>query len=72
MEATDTVEEQLIDLQSRLIFQEDMIQQLNEVVANQQRELEALRAGLEALQSRVGELLEAAAVPAEEAPPPHY
>lgn len=70
-------QEQLIaridELESRLAFQDDTIQALNDVLAAQQFELDRLRRSLELVAKRQADL--AAQVPGEageESPPPHY
>ena len=62
-----------VDLESRLAFQEDDLRRLGDLVARQQRELQALRQDV----SRLQELVRALAPSqvgdaAEEPPPPHY
>lgn len=67
------LESRIADLEVRLVFQDDMLQALNDVVAAQQMELEKLRRSLEVLARRQADL--AASMPGEagdEAPPPHY
>ncbi len=44
------------DLQIRISFQEDLIQELNRTVARQQTEIEALRRGLQLFQQRLQEV----------------
>lgn len=66
----------LEELESRLAFQDDLIENLNGVVARQDRELLDLARRLRDLESRFNELAEAAAGPAGAAAgyevPPHY
>lgn len=66
------LDNQLIDLQSRLAFQEHAIQELGEVLAGQQRQIEVLQGTVEELTRRLHEL--SAGVPDAPAaePPPHY
>lgn len=67
------LENRIADLEVRLVFQDDTLQALNDVVAAQQVELEKLRRSLEVLARRQAEL--AASMPGEtndDAPPPHY
>lgn len=67
------LESRVGDLEVRLVFQDDTIQALNDVVTAQQMELEKLRRALEVLARRQADL--AASMPgddADEAPPPHY
>ncbi len=67
------MERRITDLETRLAFQDDTIQALNDVLVAQQRVVDQLRAQLGALarrqeemQSRIGASEE------DEAPPPHY
>lgn len=67
------LESRIADLEVRLVFQDDTIQTLNEVLTAQQMELEKLRRSLEVLARRQADL--AASLPGEatdDAPPPHY
>ncbi|WP_410402926.1 SlyX family protein [Halopseudomonas pelagia] len=67
------LESRIADLEVRLVFQDDTLQALNDVVAAQQMELEKLRRSLEVLARRQADL--AASMPGEasdDAPPPHY
>jgi SlyX protein len=70
---TKQFEEQLIELQSQLAFQEDTIQALNDVVAQQQQQIDSLRARSDLFSSQ----LERAMTALEgseviDVPPPHY
>lgn len=61
------------ELETRLAFQDDTIQALNDALATQQFELDRLRRSLELVAKRQADL--AAQIPGdagEEAPPPHY
>lgn len=67
------LKERVDELESRLAFQDDTIQALNDVIAAQQLELGRLRRSLELLAQRQAEF--AARLPdtgGDEAPPPHY
>ncbi|HEC16691.1 MAG TPA: SlyX family protein [Sedimenticola sp.] len=64
---------QLTDLQTRLAFQEDGIEELNRTVARQARELDELRHELEELRRQLRALTPSnIASEAEETPPPHF
>lgn len=61
------------ELETRLAFQDDTIQALNDAVSRQELELERLRRALELLARRQADL--AASMPGEtedDQPPPHY
>jgi len=67
------MENRLVELETRLAFQEDTLQILNGVVARQQQEILALTRALEALRTEIRALSPApVASRAEEPPPPHY
>ena len=68
------LQERVTDLESRLAFQDDTLQTLNEVVFAQQRLLERLEMQVKALARRQEELLSQLGQPGEteDAPPPHY
>lgn len=68
-------ENDVIDLQSRVAFQEDALQVLSDQLARQSTELEATRTQLRLLNRRMGELMQqveqAEGMPSQEVPP-HY
>lgn len=65
--------ESLTELEVRMAFQEKTIQELNEVVTRQQRQIDRLTQELEAIKSRLAALAPALVIPQdEEKPPPHY
>ncbi|MAS41485.1 MAG: hypothetical protein CMK33_07225 [Porticoccaceae bacterium] len=61
----------LIELETRLAFQEDAIKSLEDLAYRQQRRIEALEIQCRRLSTRLGELLAALPEPSSE-PPPHY
>jgi SlyX protein len=64
--------EEIIDIQSRLAFQEDALTELNKVAARQQREIRELKEEIKQLKEGLKSV--AASIPGrgEEEPPPHY
>jgi SlyX protein len=65
----------LDELESRLAFQDDLIESLNRVVARQDRELASLAQRVKELEARLTDLAEAASQPGGSAGhevPPHY
>jgi len=67
-------EARFIDLETKLAYQEDASAQLSDVVARQQRQIDALEAALRALIERVNTLAVQEpnkSTPADEVPP-HY
>lgn len=70
-----TVEARLDEMESRLAFQDDLIESLNEVIARQDRELARLQLTVQALSDKLGDIGESAGVAApspEQEVPPHY
>ncbi|WKN23792.1 SlyX family protein [Azotobacter vinelandii] len=68
-----SLEARINDLETRLAFQDDTIQALNDVLVVQQRVVERLQMQLEALAKRQEELIEEfGSVDDDGAPPPHY
>ena len=69
------IESRLDELESRLAFQDDLIESLNETIARQDRELGRLELRLKSLADKLNDLAESAAAPGA-APghevPPHY
>lgn len=66
-------EDRLVDIETRLAFQEDTLQQLNDVICRQQDQLDRLAARAEALRVRLGDIV--AKLPddgGEDEKPPHY
>jgi SlyX protein len=67
------MENRLVELETRLAFQENTLQELNAVVVRQQREIDALTREIESLKAQIRTLApELVASRAEETPPPHY
>ena len=67
------MENRLIELETRLAFQDNTLQELNAVVVRQQRDIDTLTCELEALKAQLRTLApELVASRADEAPPPHY
>ncbi|NBB11124.1 SlyX family protein [Pseudomonas sp. SLFW] len=67
-----TLEDRVMDLESRLAFQDDTIQALNDVLVTQQRSLERMQLQMAALIKRQEEMSGQFGAFEEEAPPPHY
>ena len=67
-----SLEERVVDLESRLAFQDDTIQTLNDVLVAQQRSLERMQLQMAALLKRQEEMGGHPGGFEEEAPPPHY
>lgn len=68
-------ESRVEELESRLAFQDDLIEQLNAVVARQDRDFLLLSQRLKALEARISDMVESAGDGGGSAgyePPPHY
>lgn len=67
------MKERIAELETQLVFQEDMLQTLNEIVTRQQLQIDKLNNAVEALVAQLEQLSDAMRRPeSEEAPPPHY
>jgi len=67
------IEERLVNIEAKITFQEDLIEELNKTVYQQQQKLERLEAICKSLARRIQSLAEAGneEMPANERPP-HY
>ncbi len=66
-------DDRLLDIETKLAYQEDLVASLNQIVSDQQRKLDELEAAYRKLVDRVVEQSEElAALRIEDAPPPHY
>lgn len=67
------MENEIIDLQSKLAFQDEAISELNNVITDQQQQLDQLREEIRLLNIRIASVAEASNTAEEkEPPPPHY
>lgn len=67
------MENRIIDLESKLAFQDETINDLNEVITDQQHQLDQLREEIRLLNLRISSVAENSSVSEEkEPPPPHY
>ena len=68
------LEKRLVELESRIVFQDDLIESLNDVIARHDREIITMTGQLKALFSRMSDLADTAApgASAEDEIPPHY
>ncbi|HDS1736636.1 MULTISPECIES: SlyX family protein [Pseudomonas] len=67
-----SLEAQIIDLETRMAFQDDTIQSLNDVVVEQGRVIDRLQLQMAELIKRYEEMVGQYGSEGEEAPPPHY
>ena len=69
----DDADDQLVDLQTRLAFQEETLAQLNDILTEQQRQIDKVRLEFQLIQERYQELLDIIETgPAADEKPPHY
>lgn len=66
------LQSRIIELESRLAFQDDTIATLNDVVVEQQRAIERLQLQIAVLTRRQEEMAGHFGIAEDEAPPPHY
>jgi len=67
------MENKIIDLESKLAFQDETINELNEVITDQQQQLDQLREEIRLLNLRIASVAQSTAATEEkEPPPPHY
>lgn len=62
----------LLELQTQLSYQEDTVAQLNDVVTRQQRDIERLYEMIALLKKQLDTVASSRLEPQDEAPPPHY
>lgn len=67
------MKERLVELEVRVAFQEQTLQELNAVVTRQQRQIDRLTQELKTLKVQLKILAPSLVIPKEEEkPPPHY
>ena len=71
-ELDDDVQQQLVDVQSQLAFQEDTMRELHEALARQQQEILLLRRQIQLLKQRQDEQAAELEPGAVDRKPPHY
>lgn len=75
MKRDSAIEARLDELESRLAFQDDLIESLNGIVARQDREMARLELRVKALAEKLEDIAESAAAPGSSPGhevPPHY
>lgn len=67
------MQEQIIDLQTRLSFQDGVIEELNQVVTHQQKQIDRLETLMKGLKVQIESMQHDALMKqSDEPPPPHY
>jgi len=68
----ENIEDLLVDLQTRLAFQDHTISELSDVIASQQRQIDVLERRLKALDDKLITLEESVDTHHDNEKPPHY
>ncbi|MCP3429613.1 SlyX family protein [Opacimonas viscosa] len=69
----ETLENQVVDLETKVAFQDDTIEQLNEALSNQQLTMDQLSFKVDHMMDKMKSIEPSnIAKPEEETPPPHY
>lgn len=67
------MQDDIIDLQTRLAFQDGLLEQLNDEVTSQQKQIERLETTITGLKSQIENVQHTQLMgQGEEPPPPHY
>ena len=64
-------EERIIELETRLTFQDDLLQKLDDVIIRQQQEIDELKTQLTSINQQLAEV-GGQVDPQNDGPPPHY
>jgi SlyX protein len=62
----------LLEIESKIAFQEHLLESLNEALTDQQRQIEALRRQLKQMHHLMESSRDGERHPKDEPPPPHY
>ena len=68
----ESVENRLQDLETRIIFQDDIIQKLDDALAGQQQQMMDLERKILLMMNQIKEMESLPQDQSSEAPPPHY
>ena len=68
----ENMKQQLIDLQTQLVFQEDVIQALDKVVTRQQQQIENLHELFKSQKSQIEQITDSGDSDIIDTRPPHY
>ncbi len=68
----NNIQDRVNDLESRLAFQDDTIQTLNDIIIKQQQLLDVLTTKVDLLINSHNQLIEQLQATVDSAPPPHY
>ncbi|KGM07292.1 hypothetical protein LP43_0902 [Methylophaga thiooxydans] len=62
----------IVDLQTRLAFQDGLLEELNQVVTDQQKQIDRLELMLAALKAQLETVQHTQMIAQSDEPPPHY
>lgn len=65
-------DEKIIDIETRLAYQDDTIQQLNDVIYRQQQQIDKLEKTMQLLLAKIQDLMAGSAEDVANEKPPHY
>ena len=69
----NTIERKIIDLESKLAFQDDLLEALNKELIEQGRMISALQVRSQEIERKIEDISEdREQLPIDEPPPPHY
>ena len=67
------MEDRIIELETKISYQEHLIQELNDVITHQQKQIDALEVEMKRIRDHLkSSNASQIARPEEEVPPPHY
>ena len=66
------MEDRIVDLETKSAYQEHLIQELNEVIISQQKQIDHMEKSVQQLRDYIRGLGEQQNMPEQESPPPHY
>lgn len=67
------MDEHIVDLQTRLAFQDGLLEELNQVITNQQKQIDRLELMITGLKAQIESLQHTQMMrQSDEPPPPHY
>ena len=69
---TESENSRIVELETRLTYQDHIIEQLNEVVTGQQNQIDRLESDIKRIKAHLKAGDSNIARPEEESPPPHY
>ena len=68
----DPLEDRIVELETRLVHQDETIRELSDMVSEQWMRIDALQRRIEELKERLMQQADEIRDPSDEPPPPHY